>query len=542
MCGTGRFMSPINYSVTGLEELRNVTCADILLRYLELEGVEYVFGVSGGTIIAILQSLQKSSAVKFIMVKHEGGASFMADMYARVSGKLGVCLSTAGPGATNMLTGVACANQDRVPLLAITGQPSTHTIGKGAVQESSGFGIDTVGIYGQFTGASNSIMDAAVFQQILTKTLRLAQSEYRQAVHVSIPSNVSSTVFPRFAVHTHRKQYRASHTAFDPELINRAASLLATARNPVILIGSAFSDPDAGAALQTIAETLECPVAATPKGKGAFPESHPLSLGVFGFAGNLSAKKYLRSKDIDLLLVIGSRLGEWTTESWDPRIFPTHYLIQIDYDSRNIGQNFPVSLGIVGDINRAVRELAGQLKKQTSSASLEIRVQRERDHKNRQHKVVTLKEKTGLYQHPEKMTSDQTPLKPQRLIRDLNECLERDAVILADAGNAYAWALHYLTINPPQRFVIALGFASMGHAAAGVIGAALAAPGRQTIAVVGDGSMLMNGSEVHTAVEYGIPVVWLVLNDAGWGMVAHGNRAVIGEELSARFTATVDFA
>jgi acetolactate synthase-1/2/3 large subunit len=532
-------MSPIDFSVTNFNTLKNITCSEVLTEYLRIEGVKYVFGVSGGTIISILEALEQSPDVQFIMCKHEGSASFMADSYARVSGKIGVCLSTAGPGATNMLTGVACAQQDRIPLLAITGQPATHTMGKGAVQESSEFGVDTVGIYGQFTGFSSLISEPEVFQQILTRALRVAQGEHKQAVHISIPSNVSSYKYRAIDVHGDTKKYRVSHAAIDFEQIKKAATLLVNASRPAILVGPGIDSEYHIEDLIHIAEMLNCPVLTTPKGKGIFPESHPLSFGVFGFAGNLCAKKYLLEGKVDLLLVISSRLGEWTSDSWNPDLFPTKYLIQIDVDSQNIGQNFPVSLGIVGDVGAAVKELLISLlriKNQIPVSSLKHIVNGKRFET-----ILGLKKEYGIHQEPEKLLSEAVPLKPQRLMNDLNNCLQRDAIVLADAGNAYAWTLHYLVINPPQKYYIALGFASMGHATAGVVGAALAAPEKQVIAVVGDGSMLMNGNEVHTAVEYNIPAIWLILNDGKWGMVFHGNRAVVGKSLHSEFH-PVDFA
>jgi len=469
-------MSPIDFSITNFNTLTNVTCAQVLVEYLKIEGVEYVFGVSGGTIISILEALEESEDISFIMNKHEGSASFMADMYARVNGKIGVCLSTAGPGATNMLTGVACAQQDRVPVLAITGQPATHTKGKGAVQESSEFGVDTVGIYGQFTGFSSLISEPEVFQQILTRALRVAQGEHKQAVHLSIPSNISSYKLKKIDVHSDTKKYRVSHAAIDFEQIKKAALLLVNANRPAILVGPGIKSEYHIEDLIHIAEMLNCPVLTTPKGKGIFPESHPLSFGVFGFAGNLCAKKYLLEEEVDLLLVISSRLGEWTTDAWNPDLFPTKYLIQIDVDSQNIGQNFPVSLGIVGDAGAAIKEILISLlriKNQMPVSSLKHIV-----NGSRFESILEYKRENGIYQDPESMYSDAVPLKPQRLMNDLNNCLERDAIVIADAGNSYAWTLHYLVINPPQKYYIALGFASMGHATAGVVGAAAAAPDR----------------------------------------------------------------
>jgi acetolactate synthase-1/2/3 large subunit len=532
-------MSPIDFSITTFNTLTDVTCAQILVEYLKVEGVKYVFGVSGGTIISILEALEETEGIHFIMNKHEGSASFMADMYARVSGNIGVCLSTAGPGATNMLTGVACAHQDRVPLLAITGQPATHTMGKGAVQESSEFGVDTVGIYRQFTGFSSIISGPEVFQQILTRALRVAQGEHKQAVHISIPSNISSYKFDKIDVHSDKKKYRVSHAAIDFEQIKKAAGLLVNAKRPAILVGQGIRSEYHVEDLIHIAEMLNCPVLATPEGKGIFPEKHPLSFGVFGFAGNLCAKKYLLEEKVDLLLVISSNLGEWTTDAWNPNLFPTKYLIQIDVDSQNIGQNFPVSLGIVGDVGEAIKELFISLlriKNQMPISSLKHIVNGKRFES-----LIEYKKQTGIYQDPGKMQADDIPLKPQRLMNDLNNCLERDAIVIADAGNSYAWTLHYLAINPPQKYYIALGFASMGHATAGVVGAALAAPQKQVVAVVGDGAVLMNGNEVHTAVEYNIPAIWLILNDSKWGMVYHGNRAVVGKSLASQFH-PVDFA
>ncbi len=532
-------MPAIDFSKQQFRTVRDKTIAEILMEYIEMEGVEYVFGVSGGTIVPFLEALRKNGRIRYIMARHETGAAFMAGMYARLSGRLGVCLSTAGPGATNMLTGVASAHRDGLPLLAITGQPATHTTGKGAVQESTAFGVNTVDIYAECCGVSSLVYDPVVFSQMTALSLRTALGDHRQAVHMSFPANVSAHVFPSYELPQSPSMYRVTGHGVDREPLKKAADLLLSLQKSALLIGDGVP-PEATSLLVELAETLSCPVVCTPEGKGRFPESHPLSLGVFGFAGSPWAKKFLHDEKPDVLFVIGSRLCEWSTESWDPNLFPAHYFVQLDEDAQNIGRNFPVSVGIVGNIITALKVLLNRLREVVAENG-DLRESFGLMRGKRGEAVKKLKAKTQRYLDPDGFASETLPLKPQRLMNDLGAALEPDAVVIADAGNAYSWCLHYLTVDPPKRFVIPLGFASMGNGAAGVLGAALACPGRQVITVTGDGSMLMNGSEIHTAVQYGIPCVWIVLNDGGWGMVDHGLLALTGQKSTSRFP-RVDFA
>jgi acetolactate synthase-1/2/3 large subunit len=525
-------MSPINFSQVSYRRVTGMTCAEILVEYLKLEGVEFVFGIAGGTVVPFLEALSKEGSIRFIMCRHEAGAAFMADMYARASGRLGVCLSTAGPGATNMLTGVACAHRDGVPLLAITGQPATHTAGKGAVQESTGLGVDTVGIYQDTCGFSAQVHEPAIFGQMMTTALRLALGGHSQAVHLSFPMNVSSFRFPEYDLPTDPLKYRAGIGAVSEEKLDKVLKLLLAAERPAILVGSGGRDLADTGDLVTLAEKLRCPVVTSPQGKGLFPEKHPLSLGVFGFAGSLRARKYLLEESLDLLMVLGSRLDEWTTDSWDQRLSPDEYLIHIDSDYLNIGRNFPTSLGMVGPVADAVGYLA---------RNLVIPPYAEKALDKRMVRISEFRRDCPAHIKPERRVDNSFPLKPARVMAELNSCLSPDALILADAGNSYAWTLHFLEINPPQRFLIGLGFASMGHASAGVVGAGLASPDREVIVIAGDGSMLMNGTEIHTAVQYRVPVIWIVLNDSGLGMVHHGMKLLTGRSVAARYD-RVDFA
>ncbi|MDA3851535.1 MAG: thiamine pyrophosphate-binding protein [Spirochaetaceae bacterium] len=529
-------MSPINYSIVSHNSLENKTCAEILVEYLKLEGVGYVFGIPGGTIVPLLEAIENEPDIDFIMTRHEAGAAFMADMYARATGKLGVCLSTAGPGATNMLTGVACAHRDGVPLLAITGQPATHTTGKGAVQESSSFGVDTVRIYEETCGFSSIVSEPAVFRQIVTTALRVALGNHKQAVHISLPSNISSHRCDSYEMPTDPRKYRIENKSFDPQALKKAVALILDAKKPAILLGSAVNSTKTMEDLISLAEEIQCPVMTSPQGKGRFPETHELCLGVFGFAGSEIARDYLLDEKIDLLVVIGSTMDEWTTNAWDSRISPEKYLIQIDSDSQNIGKNFPVSLGVIGDINRIIHELNLEIQKEKSTYSdLDQRIQ------NRMKYLMEFRNKKQHQYIKSKELSNASPIKPQRLFHDINQIISKDGIVITDAGNSYAWSLHHLKITPPQSFFISLGFASMGHGTAGAPGVKLAFPDREVIVFSGDGSFLMNGNEIHTAVQYNIPVLWIILNDNTLGMVYHGMKALTGRPIASEFSSPVDF-
>lgn len=492
-----------------------VTVVDDLVQTLEQEGVRHIFGVPGGAIVPLYAALTRSETIRPILAKHEAGASFMADGYARVSRTLGVCCATAGPGATNALTGVASALMDSVPMLFLSGQVSTAVFGRGAVQESSSFGIDLVDLFRPVTKLSAMFMDPRSAPRLLRLALRTARSGRPGPVHLSLPGNIITQPIPD---HERHKSAALTSAPVDPDDIDATVTLLARAKRPCILAGHGVNVAGAWEELRRFAERHRIPVATTPQAKGAFPEDHELSLGVFGFGGHSLAREYLLGPAVDSLLVIGSSLGEFQTHAWDPRLGSQRTLIQIDIDPREIGKNYPVTLGVVADVRAALGALDRRVGECLQGAALRSELA----------PLTELRERVPYHLDASRMDSEATPIKPQRLIRGMQRVLADDTLLFLDEGNCMSWLMHYYQVRRPGTFFTNQGLASMGYTVPAAIGASLAAPGRPVVALLGDGAFAMNGMEVHTAVEYALPVVFIVLNDGGLGMVEHGDTLVAG--------------
>ena len=495
-----------------------VTTASLLLKYLEAEGVEYIFGIPGTSLVPLFDALNKQDTIRPILTKHEEGAAFMADGYARVSGRIGVCYATSGPGVTNQVSGIANAYMDNVPLLVITGQVPTSIYGKGTFQDSTKEGIDSVAMLNPITRYSTMIISKYKMPETIREALRMALSGKRGPVHISYPKDimeaeVEDTLLPPRA-------YRVKPEYFDRRLVIDAAEKLAKAKRPAMLVGSGAIASGATSEVLELAEMLNIPVATTPKAKGAFPESHDLSLGVLGFAGSPAAEEYILG-DVDVLLVIGSSLNQITTFSWDPRIMPSDCLIHVDIDPSQIGKNYPANIGLIGDCGAVLSEISFRI----------LRELQKYDPKKERpiEEVIRFKERAGVFLDEAKMYSQDVPIKPQALMREFQEIRPENAIVFCDTGSHMCWAVHYLRFDRPN-IIFAFGLATMGYATAAVIGGKLAAPDRPVIAIVGDGCFLMNGMEVATAVSHDIPVVWIVLNNAKLGLVHELQKFSLGEK------------
>ncbi|MDI6729618.1 MAG: thiamine pyrophosphate-binding protein [Thermodesulfovibrionales bacterium] len=494
-----------------------MTAAEIIIKCLEKHGVEYLFGIPGGALTPINEALYKSK-IKAIVTKHEEGAAFMADGYARVSGKIGLCCGTAGPGATNLTTGIASSYADSIPVLALTGQVATSVFGKGAVQEFVGESLSIVNMFKRITKYSDIIINEQRVQEVVSKALRMALTGRTGPVHLNLPIDIMKREVPE----KDRTIPIGQTAVFDREGVKQAARLLLNAQMPVIIAGWGTVLSRADAEIRELAEIMDIPVATSPKGKGIFNELHPLSLGVFGFAGSPVTKKYITENGVDVMLAIGTSFNEWMTSGWDKRLLPREALIQIDIDAGEIGKNYNVTAGIIGDARIVLRELIYEIKRQRGTKSLRK--------SKRQREIKKIKEKFDVMDKRELSQKNGMPYKPQRLMKDLVNSLPDDTIYFVDNGNSMAWAIRYINSAKPYSFYVGLGFASMGYAVAAPIGAKLAAPERPVIAIVGDGSFLMNGMEVATAVNYNIPVIWVVMNNSMLGMVYHGWKLLCSPE------------
>lgn len=505
---------------TSYRTLEGATIAEYVVEQLHGEGVDTIFGIPGGNISPFLGVLRDHPEVRFVIACHEGGAAFMADGYARASGRIGVCLVTAGPGATNALTGVASAHLDGVPLLAITGQVPTDRYGLSAIQESTDEGgVNTVEIFRHATAYTASIVDARSFERLFTRALNVAAAVPRGAVHLSFPANVSRHRLERASLTARSDGRRPAPPAAPLEEVAAAFALLREAERPLLFLGSGAREAMAahGPELAELARRFAIPVATSVRAKGIFPEDDPFSLGVLGMAGSGHAEAYVR-EGVDVLMVIGSRLGEWASRSFSRHLRAARAVIQVDANPAVIGQFIPPRLPIVADAASVVAGLLARGRAETPDAREAARAAR----------IGRLQAEVPFLADAEAARSEAFPLKPQRLMAELNRHLRGGTDVYVDMGNCTGWATHCLRVSPPVRVFTPCGLSSMGWSCGAVIGGKLARPENAAIALVGDGSFLMNGAEVNTAARYGVGAVWLVFQDDYLGMVNHGEHAQSG--------------
>jgi acetolactate synthase-1/2/3 large subunit len=502
--------------------------AEIIVKYLEDQGVEYIFGIPGGALEPLNTALYQSK-IKVIVTKHEQGAAFMADGYARATGKIGVCCSTAGPGATNMTTSLATSYSDSIPVLALTAQVATSLFGKGAVQEFTSESLSIVSMFSKITKYSDIILHEGKTREMLAKAFRTALSGRTGPVHLNLPNDIMKRQAPENAVKCNIER----SGVFDRERVKEAAGLLLKAKRPVILAGWGAVLSRADKEVLELAEMMNIPVCTSPKAKGIVSESHRLSLGVFGFAGSLVAREYILGDSVDVMLAVGTSFNEWMTAGWDKRIAPSKAMIQIDIDYNEMDKNYPLAVGIMGDAKVVLTELLYEVRRQAG-------IGKKWGNTNSDY-ILALHEKNTAMLEKSCRPSSGGLYKPQCLIKDLMESLPVDSTYFVDIGNIMAWSIHYLNIERPYSFYLPLGFATMGFGAAACIGAKLAVKDKPVIAIVGDGGFLMNGAEVATAVNYNIPVIWVVMNNSMLGMIHHGRKmASVPEGIPSKFQ-RVDF-
>lgn len=489
--------------------------ANAFLDILEAEGVSAVFGVPGGPLTGLFEAMHARKSIRFVLAKHEAGAAFMAAAHARVTRSLAVCCATSGPGATNALTGIASAFTESLPVLMLTGQVARFVYGKGAIQESSVHGIDIVELFRPVTKLSASLPEPGRSPDILRLAIRTALSGRQGPVHLSMPADIISRPIKYEPLKP--AEYRSIDARpVDPEGVAAAVSVLSTATRPCILAGYGVSRSNAYDELLQLALTLGAPVATSPKGKGVFPEDHPLSVGVVGFGGQGQVEELLASGAADALVIIGSSMNEFVTNAWTLKVHPNTSCIHIDLDGGAIGKNYPVDVAVVGDARATMRAISAGL---TSSERAMVD---EGWHRT---------EAPDLRAVAVPVAQEDGPLHAQAVMKELREAMRDDTMLFVDNGNSILWATHYFEARKPDTYFIDLGLSCMGSAVAGVVGAALAAPQRRAVALVGDGSFAMTGWEVHTAVEERLPIVWVVLNNGGHGMVHQGDKLMKGKDL-----------
>lgn len=527
--------------------------ADLIVSYLEQMGVEYVFGVPGGAIEPLYNALarsQRRGGPRPMVARHEAGAAFMADGYTRETGKIGVCCATSGPGATNLITGVACAFDNSIPMLVITGQPSLPSFGRRALQESSCTGINTLGMFRHCTRYNSLISHPEQIESKLITALQRATCAPRGPVHLSIPLDIMKSPSPVKQPSYDITAKIRTASLLDTDATDELLALVRQAKNIRLLIGGACGEA-IGSILQ-FAALIDAPLACTPDGKGLVAPNHPLFRGVFGFAGHSATSGLLNDEKVDLILAIGTSMNEWTSSGWSDSLL-NNRLVHIDESAEHLARSPMARLHVRGRLLSIFDRLIENLQPaEKHTAPLPVRL------------PTGPANAEQLFAEPDKYLSPKTPIKPQRLMRDLGLRFPPHSRFLADAGNSVAWAIHYLT--PGDRRIaerrlngggrkrdtgrratdggwlrLTMDFAPMGWAIGGAIGTAAGNPGVPVVCITGDGSMLMNGQEISVAVAERLTVIFVVLNDQALGMVKHGQRLAGAERIGFELPPT-DFA
>ena len=491
-----------------------MTGADLLVKTLEQVGVEYMFGIAGGATEPLNAALYRNQSITPIVTKHEAGAAYMADGYSRISGKPGVCFSTAGPGASNLITGLATSYMDSIPVFAFTAQVATSLFGKGAFQDSGEEGVNIVNIFKNFTKFSRMMLNPERVPNTIHKMIQTALAPPKGPVHLSLPvdmmrKEISEPILP--------SPPDIGRNLFDRKSIEKSAAILLSARKPAILAGWGVGLSGGTGKLLELAELLNIPVATSPKAKGLFPESHQLSMGVLGFAGCAVAKEYIFG-DVDVLIAVGVGFGEMTTSGWNPKLLPAEHLIHIEINPEKIGRNYKTSIGVAGDVKTVFNELISIIK-QKAKAEKKILPPSfnfsELDNLKKKYMFTgPVIEHSGNLYHP------------CNLIKDIQKSFPGNTAYFVEIGAVMAWAIRYMIIDHPYSFFVPLGFGGMGYSTAACVGGQLAKPNRPVVCLAGDGGFLMHGLEVATAVEYNIPTIWIIFNNAMHGMIYHGLRSL----------------
>lgn len=478
--------------------------ADLLVQCLENEGVKYVFGLPGEENLHVLEALKRSS-IQFITTRHEQGAAFMADVYGRLTGKAGVCLSTLGPGATNLMTGVADANLDRAPLVAITGQ-----VGTDRMHIESHQYLDLVAMFAPVTKWNAQIVRPTNTPEIVRKAFKIAQSEKPGAVHIDLPENIAAMPAPGQPLRCDAQE--KTYASF--QSIEKAAEAISKAENPLILVGNGAIRAQASEMLTQFATRLNIPVANTFMGKGMIRYTHPLALWAVG----LQQRDYIDCgfDRADLVIAIGYDLIEYSPKKWNPD--GTIPIVHISMTPAEVDSSYIPRVEVVGDISDSLKEILYRADRtgKPDPYALELRPEIRNDF--------------NFYAQ-----DDAFPIKPQKIIYDLRQVMGPDDIAISDVGAHKMWMARHYHCERPNTCIISNGFAAMGIAIPGAIAAKLVYPDRKIVAVTGDGGFMMNCQELETALRVGTPFVTLIFNDGGYGLIEWKQHNHFGESAFVKF-------
>jgi acetolactate synthase-1/2/3 large subunit len=486
-----------------------MTGAELLVRCIENEKLEHMFGVPGEENLAVLEAILDSK-IHFLQTRHEQGAAFMADVQGRLTGKASVCLATLGPGATNLLTGVADANMDRAPLVAITGQAGTERFHKESHQY-----LDLISLYRPAVKWNAQLVRPEVVPEAVRKAFKVAQTEKPGATHLDLPEDVAETeASPGLEPLLPQQPFPTEPLE---QQIERAAKIISEARDPIVLAGNGVARGHASEALRHFVDSLGIPVVETFMGKGSLPNSHPLCLGTVG----LQQRDYISCglDRADVIICVGYDLVEYAPGRWNPR--RDKRIVHIDPSPAEVDAAYQVAVGVQGGISESLMRITARTSARGDSGTI--------------HGAGALREIIQKEFRAE-AEGDSFPLKPQRVVRSLNEVLRDDDILVSDVGAHKLWIARMFSCARPNTCIISNGFASMGIALPGAIGAKLLYPDRRVLAACGDGGFLMTVHELETAVRAGTPIVSLIFEDSGYGVIKWNQLKRYGRAAFADFT------
>ncbi|WP_338986121.1 thiamine pyrophosphate-binding protein [Fusobacterium animalis] len=484
-----------------------------LVDYLERRDTKCIFGLCGHTVIAMLDALEKSKNLKYILVRHEQIASTAADGYARATGRASVVLCHLGPGLTNATTGVANASLDSIPMVVIAGDVPSYYYGKHPHQEVNMHAdASQYEIYKPFVKRVWRIDRAEMFPEILDKAFRLAESGRPGPVLISVPMDMfSREVDTKFFERTYLDSHETVKPSLDEEAAKKIVKALVEAKNPVIHVGGGIILARASEELKDFVEFLEIPVSRTLMGQGALSDKHPLMMGMTGFWGTYFING--KTSQADVILGLGTRFAEADSSSWYNGITfdadKTKFM-QIDIEPSEIGRNYPVSIGAEADLKSALKVL--------------LKVAKELYPNGKKHpEIIKAIEKYKKEFKDSNKTIEEDnryPMTPQRILKDVREILPEDAIICTDVGWNKNGVGQQFDITQPGTIMHPGGLATMGFGSAALLGVKLAKPDKKVITLIGDGGFGTNPSVLATAKEYNIPVVWVVMNNYAFGTIA----------------------
>ena len=508
--------------------------AQVLVRALEAHGVEYIFGLPGHGNMNILDAIYDSNQISFKLVRHEQAAAHIADGYARISGEVGVCCSSVGPGAANMIMGIATAYFTSSPILAISGGIITKQAGRGQLQETSRAETPTDQGYMQalqpFTKKVWDIQQPVRTGEIVRKAFAIAQADRPGPVAIEYPWDLQAEYVDEVEIQVPEKYAYGRGVRADKTALQKAADCLCQADCPVIVAGNGAMIGEAGPEVVELAELIGAPVATSFVAKGIIPEDHPLSIGMVGWLGHPVAHEMIR-EHADIVFAIGYRFSDEATSWWTegrPYVKENRF-IQLDIQQQELAKNYPVEVGLLGDAKASLRELIDLIRDRGGRPGYEKSTQ-------------WISHVTRAF-HLDLPDAEKTPMESMVIADRLRALLPRDSILSIDTGTHAHYFSAFYPIFGPRRFLNPGGWTPMGWGPAAILGAKLAAPDKVCVSISGDGGFLMVCQEIVTAVEWNVAVIWLVFNDQALRAIRDGQKeAYEGRIIGTEFTQPTDFA